>query len=281
MSSLYKLTFSLIFSLSLIGCGSENTEPKQTDKSNEQTEETNKQALPADAMLVKVALTKDYSPYGFVGKEGKPVGYNVDFIKAIAKEENFQVEFVIVPWLQFADSLASGKIDVGFSTNLVGTEEQKAKFISSNTYLTTKIGYGVQAESAFYDISDLDDKSVSVQKNTYFVDLLKKSNPKANIKEKTTTYLAYADVISKKTNAVFGDGSLIGYQEITFPEYPMRFIPDNEIDKAQHIAFSASENKQEIINKINAGFDKIKANGKYQKINEKWFGKHANEVAIN
>ncbi len=277
MKSLYKLTLTVVFSLSLIACGSENTETKQT---KEPTPEKTEQKLPADAMVVKVAVTRDYAPYCFVDEKGMSIGYDIDFMQAIAEEENFKVEFVIVPWLSFAKSLVSGETDVGLSTDLVGTNEQKSKFVASKAYLQTKIGYGVKSDSPYFQASDLNGKSISVQKNTDFVHLLTENNPTAKAQEKITTYLAYADVISNKVNATFNDESLIGYQTIAFPEYPMRFIPATEGGLGHHIAFSASENKQEIIDKINSGFQKIQQNGKYQKINKKWFGKHADDVAI-
>lgn len=291
---IYKIVLPLVFTVSLVGCGGEkveNTTSNETtaettaEKSSVQTEKntdnTGDVSTDDDAMVVKVAMTANYAPYGFLDEYGKPIGYNIDFIRAIGKEEGFKAEFVVVPWLKFAGSLISGETDVGFSTGAVGTDEQKSKFLLSDSYLRSRIGYGVKSDSLNVSAEDLDGKIVSAQKSTKYVKLLATYQPKSKVLEENTTYLAYANVMNRKAEATLNDESLILFNATLFPEQAVRFFPMKEAGFSEHIALSASDNKEEIINKINDGLRKIKANGKYNEINKKWFGDRAGQLAVN
>ncbi len=286
---IYKMVLPLICTISLVGCGGDKAESTTSSevtakKSNAQTENKTKNtdSTPdGDAMVVKVAMTANYAPYGFLDEYGKPIGYNVDFIRAIGKEEGFKTEFVVVPWLKFADSLISGETDVGFSTGAVGTDEQKSKFLLSDPYLRNAIGYGVKSDSSNFKMEDLNGKVVSTQKGTKYIQLLANYQPNAKVLAENTTYLAYANLMNNKAEATLADESLILYQSTMFPEQAVRFFPMKEAGLSEHLAFSASDNKEEIVNKINDGFQKIKANGKYDEINKKWFGNRAKQLAVN
>ncbi len=292
-SFVYKIILPLVCTMSLVGCGGEKAENATNNATNNDagvkktSAETNSNAdtpdntLPKDAMVIKVAMTANYAPYGFLDEYGKPTGYNIDFIRAIGKEEGFKAEFVVVPWLKFADSLMSGETDVGFSTGTVGTAEQKTKFLLSDSYLRNAIGYGVQSDSLDVNKEDLEGKVIAVQKNTKYVSLLKENQPTAQALEADSSYLAYSYVMTGKAAAILNDESLIMYQASMFPEHPIRFLPMESAGDTDHYALSASDNKEEIIGKINDGFQKIKANGKYSEINKKWFGDKAEQLAVN
>ncbi len=281
---IYNSLLSLVCAVGVVGCGGESVQEQVGEQNANAQEDTHtelstKSNLPADAPIMKVAVTSVYAPYCFLDEKGKSIGYAIDLFTAVGEAEGMKAEFILLPWPKYADALFSGKADVGFSVGTIGTDEQKSKTILSNPYLRSRAGYGVKADSLYQDAKALTGKPISIQATTKFGSLLEKYNPSSKVVEEASTYVAYSDVMMGKTEATFNDESLIAYQASMFPEYPIRFLPMKQAGFASHYALASDENKK-IITTFNSGFDKIKSNGKYQAINEKWFGESASDMAI-
>ena len=67
---------------------------------------------PSRNATVTVGGDRDYPPYEFIDKDGKPSGYNVELTRAIANVMGMKVEFRLGGWSEMREALQSGKIDV-------------------------------------------------------------------------------------------------------------------------------------------------------------------------
>lgn len=74
---------------------------------------------------VIVAMDASWPPMEFVDDHNELVGFSVDFMRAVAKEAGFQVEFRNVPWNDILENLAAGKYDAVCSSLSI-TEERSA-----------------------------------------------------------------------------------------------------------------------------------------------------------
>ncbi|MDX1677648.1 diguanylate cyclase domain-containing protein [Arsukibacterium sp.] len=61
---------------------------------------------------LKVALSNDTYPYMFVDKEGKPNGLLVDYWREVARQHQFNIEFVMAEWPDTVALLDAGKVDL-------------------------------------------------------------------------------------------------------------------------------------------------------------------------
>ncbi|MFW5828369.1 MAG: transporter substrate-binding domain-containing protein, partial [Alkalispirochaeta sp.] len=61
---------------------------------------------------IVVGGDSNYPPFEFINEEGEPDGFNVDLIRAIARELGLTVEFRLGPWNQVVDKLERDEIDL-------------------------------------------------------------------------------------------------------------------------------------------------------------------------
>lgn len=61
---------------------------------------------------LKVALSSDTYPYMFVDEQGRPDGLLVDYWREIARQQQFNVEFVMAEWPETMALLNAGKVDL-------------------------------------------------------------------------------------------------------------------------------------------------------------------------
>jgi two-component system sensor histidine kinase EvgS len=67
--------------------------------------------LPSNRPIV-IGGDRNYPPYEFLDKHGKPAGYNVDLVRAVARELDLNIEIRLGKWNERIQALAEGKIDL-------------------------------------------------------------------------------------------------------------------------------------------------------------------------
>ncbi|MFA5519124.1 MAG: transporter substrate-binding domain-containing protein, partial [Spirochaetota bacterium] len=84
----------------------------------------------------KLAIATDatWPPMEFVNKDKEIVGFNIDMMKAIAKEGGFEVEFRNTAWDGIFAGLAANKYDAVISSVTI-TEERQKNMDFSNPYV--------------------------------------------------------------------------------------------------------------------------------------------------
>ena len=81
------------------------------------------------------------------------------------------------------------------------------------------------------------------------------------------------DANKKKLNKTFRiDPKLFKEIESKYPNEKFRIIKDPSIATEQ-LAWGVKKGNTELLNKLNNGLAQLKADGTYNKIHEKWFGK--------
>jgi polar amino acid transport system substrate-binding protein len=76
------------------------------------------------AQAIKVGISGDTPPFDYVDPSGKPAGFNVELMKAIAAKCGFNVEFVTINTNAKFAALESGRTDVHFYSTSMPTDTQ-------------------------------------------------------------------------------------------------------------------------------------------------------------
>jgi ABC-type amino acid transport substrate-binding protein len=85
------------------------------------------------AETIKVGITGDNPPFDYIDPAGKPAGFNVELMKAIAAKAGFNVEFVTINTNAKFAALESGRTDVHFfGTSLLS--EIKEGYVQTEAY---------------------------------------------------------------------------------------------------------------------------------------------------
>ena len=68
---------------------------------------------PAEEPEIRVRhVSLDFRPDDYTDRDGQPIGFSVDLIKAVAKAMGLRLHFVTGPWDQVWKGLATGSVDV-------------------------------------------------------------------------------------------------------------------------------------------------------------------------
>lgn len=92
----------------------------------------------------------------------------------------------------------------------------------------------------------------------------------SNVVKTDTFFLALKAMYLGEVDGTLGDSRVLEYFSKNNPEIKTRSISLGE--QKREIAFALAKGSTELLNKINSGLSKIKANGTYQQILDKWFG---------
>ena len=88
-----------------------------------------------------------------------------------------------------------------------------------------------------------------------------------------TLYLALKELVAGNVQAVVGDAAVLRYYMQGEPSIDFQSYEYNPGANIQEVAFVMKKGNTELQSKVNTGLRNIRANGTYDKINEKWFGK--------
>ncbi|HSO62674.1 MAG TPA: ABC transporter substrate-binding protein, partial [Desulfobacterales bacterium] len=92
----------------------------------------------------------DYPPFSFVGKDGKPTGFDIDALDWIAKEMKFKVKHQPTDWAAIVPTLQAKKIDV-IASGMSITPERQAAVNFTEPYWTVKQLLVVKNDSKLTD----------------------------------------------------------------------------------------------------------------------------------
>ena len=209
-----------------------------------------------------------YPPFEFANKDNKYVGIDIDILKAIAKEENFKVDIKPVGFNAAVQSLQSGQLD-GVMAGMAMTDERKVKFDFSDPYYKTGFVMAVAKDSKINSLNDLRGKRVAIKTGTAAGDYANSLKDKYGFT--TVTFddsdNMYNDVVNGNSVACFEDNPVMQYAIKTGTALKIVTKPA----QGGYYGFAVMKGKnQELLKKFNAGLKKIKANGEYQKIVDRY-----------
>ena len=145
----------LVCGVMATGCGGDKNDPKAVYK-----------AVVKDELVV--ATEASFAPFEFYGKEpGKMIGFDVDLIRAIAKEIGYKE--CTIRHMDFDDlipAVNSDKVDLVIA-GLSITEERQRLVLFSRPYYKSGLAFAVRKEiTDIKTFEDLKDRTVAVQKDT-------------------------------------------------------------------------------------------------------------------
>lgn len=254
-------------SLLLTACGGDK--PAETPKAEPTptTNATTNANVPQGEVLNVIASINP--PFVTKDEQGVPTGFDVEVIKEIAKRENLNLN--IIPrasWDGALDTLDSDEGDIVISAVTLNPE-RGAKYLASKTYVSTPHTLVVLASSSIQSIDDLGGKVVGIEQGSSLTKD-KDKYPNTTFTEFKTSYLALAEAVRNNIDAAAGQKLHMQYLLKDNKDVAVRFVdlPSAYPDKV----IMVKKGNTELVEKINSGLDKIRADGTYDTIYKKWFG---------
>lgn len=252
---------SLILSLTVLtltACGNKASDNNTTPTSQTTAKEK-----------LKVALDAQYKPMEWE-ENGQITGFDADLIKAIAKEMGREVELKNVVWDEIFDKLYAGEYNTIISSVTIN-DKRKETMLFSNPYYDSIPLILTRKDSGIKNANDLSKKKVAVQDGTTAHELISSNIAGVQIEKCADGPEAFAKFANKSVAAVVLDAPVVldYVKQNNDPNY--NTIEDKNFFPAEQFGIAVNKTDQALINEINTALDKVKANGEYQKIYDKYF----------
>jgi polar amino acid transport system substrate-binding protein len=236
-----------------------------------------KTALASDTLAdvkkkgVLVAGVKDsLPPFGYIDEKSRQiVGYDIDFIKAIAKKLGVKVELKPVTSASRMPQLQEGHIDIIAATMTKNAERAKvidfshAYFITGQKFLAKK--------GAVKSLKDLEGKKIGTTKGSTSEQNVKKSIPTATVLSFDDYPQAFLAVMQGKVAAVTTDEAILAGILAKSPNKAQYEIPNIQISDEPY-GLGMRKGDKNFVEFVNKTILEMEKSGEAQKIFNKWFG---------
>ncbi len=221
--------------------------------------------------VLRVGTDASYAPFGFQDENSKDyVGYDIDIIKAIAKDQNLEIDIRNLNFDGLIPALQTGDLDIAISDLTVTPDRAKSVDFSEPYYIA---GLGIvvaKDDDTIHSAADLPGKKVAVTIGSTGAEAAHKIDG-IEIREFSTLADAFLELRNGGVDAVVND---IPTNEYFVKNKGSDFAKtvDAAINK-EDLAIAVKKGNTDLLNKINKGLADIKSNGQYAEIYKKWFGK--------
>lgn len=230
-------------------------------------------------MLVSGAIASDkvfvngidfgFPPFGFVDKDGKPSGFDVEAVNWIAKEMGFKVKHQPTDWDGIIPALNAGKID--FIASGMSATAERAEIVNFTIpyYSVTQVLVARGDEKM--DLAGFlkSGRKIGVQRGTNTSKLLselKAAGAKIEIVQYDSTDLAMQDLPLGRIDASGMDSS-IAYEVMKGNAFKLA----GTFDAApENYAYAVRKTDKELLETLNAGLKKLMADPYWAELKAKW-----------
>ena len=275
MMQLYRV-LPVVLSVGLFGCGNSSTQENTNTTTGTPVTESKDNfvsSLPDTAPTLKVAMTGDLPPFSFQDDYGNMQGTDVDSIRAIGEEQGFKVEFYKETWQDMFDSVESGKRDLAIS-GISYKDDRAIRYGLSTPYFfnPATIMY-LEGKFDINGLNDIKGLKTGTLEGSKEEDTLKEMGGSVELVSRSTTFLAYQDLVQGKTDVLLYDMPVLQYIVKGYPEQKVTIVPYEAADapSAQQVVLMAKENTK-LIKTVNEGIAKLKEKGTFKEIEERWLG---------
>ncbi|RII30202.1 MAG: basic amino acid ABC transporter substrate-binding protein [Geobacter sp.] len=218
---------------------------------------------------IKVATDATWPPMEMVDANKKIVGYDIDFMNAVAKEAGVTVEFKNTAWDGIFAGLDSGQYDAIISSVTI-TKERQAKYDFTEPY--TSIGQILvvpKTDKTSKVIANLKGKKVGAQIGTTGAFEIKKV---AGVELKTYDEigLAFEDMAAGRISGVVCDEPVAAHFALQKKEYRDKFKVVGKSFTKEAYGIVVKKGNTELVALLNKGIKAVKAKKLDVKIHSKW-----------
>ncbi|CAI1697839.1 Sulfate starvation-induced protein 7 [Serratia quinivorans] len=144
--------------------------------------------------VLRVAVPQDFPPFGSVGTDLQPQGYDIDMAQYLADQMKLKLQLVPVTSANRVPYLQTNKVDLVISSLGKNAEREKA-IAFSRTYAPFFLGVFGPKESALADATQLNGKTIGVTRGAVEDMVLSDTAPKGTqikrYEDNNTTLSAY------------------------------------------------------------------------------------------
>ena len=223
------------------------------------------------ARTIVIATDATWPPMEFVNADKQIVGFDIDYMKAAAKEAGYQVEFKNVAWDGIFGGLAAGKYDAICSSVTI-TDERKKSMDFSIPYFKVRQALVVPKSSTAKTLEDMKGKTVGAQIGTTGYFAIKKVEG-VNAKSYDEIGLAMEDLFNGRIDGVVCDDPVAAQYALQREEYKAKLKIAAVLDTGdEYYGVAVKKGNTEVLDLLNKGIKAVEEKGIAKELRAKWIG---------
>ena len=222
------------------------------------------------AETIRFATEASYPPFEFVDANNKIMGFDVDLANALCKEMNATCTFTNQAFDSLIPSLKFRRFDAVMAGMDITPEREKQVLFSQPYYENSALFIAQKGKVA--DVAALQGKRVGVQNGTTHQKYLTDKQSDITTVPYDSYQNAILDLKNGRIEAVFGDTAVVNEGLKQNPN--LAAVGYQVTDKAYFgtgLGIAVRQGNSALQEKFNAALDKVKADGTYKTIYNKWF----------
>ncbi|AKB73625.1 Glutamine ABC transporter, periplasmic glutamine-binding protein [Methanosarcina lacustris Z-7289] len=213
-----------------------------------------------------VGTEAQFPPFEIVDSRGNVIGFDVDLMNAIAEDQGFKVEYLDQDFAGLIPALQTGNVDI-IASGMTITDEREKEVDFSESYINAGLALAVlTGNENIKSVDDLQGKIVAVQTgSTGFLkaEELQKAGIIAEIKDFPHVNEAIEELKIGGADAMIND---LPVTEAFIAAQPDVIKIVGEPLNSEDYGFAVRTGNTELLTKINAGLENVKASGKYDEL---------------
>jgi polar amino acid transport system substrate-binding protein len=210
-----------------------------------------------------------YEPFQF--REGDAiVGFDVDLVDLVAQRLGVQQQIIDTPFdnIQSGADLDTGKCDIGAAAMTI-TEARQQNIDFSDPYFDASQALLVKKDSGISDVSQLGGKRLGVQNSTTGAQYAQENIAGAEIVTFDDLGLLLTNVQTGVVDAAINDNAPL----LDFAKKNPELTVTTEFGTAEQYGFGVRKGNTALLTTVNEVLAAAKADGTYDRLYEKWFGR--------
>jgi signal transduction histidine kinase/ABC-type amino acid transport substrate-binding protein len=219
--------------------------------------------------VIRVAGDVNYPPYEFMDQNGIYRGFNVNMLNAVFLELDMDYELIPMKWEDALQALRQGEVDM--IQGMIRTPEREGYYLFSEPLVTNAQAIFVRKDNQFISaLSDLRGRTATYQLGDVAEEILS-WEPEVNALGFADQERALTDVLNGHADAFVGNRlTAIYYLQKMRRLEELKIV--GEPMAVTDYCMAVSPDQPALLESLNAGIKKVKANGTYDRIYKKWFG---------
>lgn len=234
---------------------------------SEPTEFDSYDDLSGENGTLRIGVNTGSKPFVYL-KNGKYAGFEVEMMIGFCREYGYQLEFEDTAFAGILTGVAAAKYDIGMS-GITITDERRESVDFSAVNHTEDLVLVIHKQSGAKTFADYQNANVGITTGTYAATIIHDVFPNATIKEFTAIPDMMLALTQGKIDIVLNDVSY--YTCMKWDGMNVDRLEEPYTTTNFGVAFKKGENA-EIREQMNAFIAKIKENGEYDRLHQKWFG---------
>jgi polar amino acid transport system substrate-binding protein len=226
--------------------------------------------------VLKLGTEGAYPPFNNLTADGKLEGFDIDIGNALCEQMKVKCEWVTQDWDGIIPALQAGKFDAIIASMSI-TPERAEKVDFTHKYYNTPSALAAAKDTDIKGVTkeDLAGKTIGVATSTTHFNYAQQTYTDSTVKGYPSSPEEQLDLANGRLDAIQDDIVVLS-QWLDSPDGACCKIlgvpqpqPVEVFGPGAGIAVRKGET--DLVNKLNAAIDAIRANGKYKEINDKYF----------